>query len=230
MSQPAERPGLDRLQVWGDCLPEPLLQEFQRALPLKHFARRLREGFPFYRSTFWVPQGRPAAHVVERVIEVLREAVQPSSAVVGVEWWFSVMRSNATPQWLLPCHFDRADLDETDPARIRHPEWGSVLFLNAVPYGELAITDQVLGDKGQPTPHEPQDMRFVPPAENRYAVFPGQLYHGVIGRMWRPWEDDTLRVTMAVNWWTQAPTASYLRDSSDAPGILGFAADKATGA
>lgn len=220
-----DRPGLEELRVWGECLPEALHRELLEALPLERFAGWQRDGLPFYRTTFWYPAGRAPRHVVERVIEVLREAAQPSGAVVGVEWWFSVVRTNATPQWLLPCHFDRADLDEKDPARTHHPERASVFFFNEVPYGELVVTDQVLGADGRPTPAEPGAMRFVPPGDNRYAVFPGHLYHGVIGRLWRPEDDEVLRVAMAVNWWTQRPAARYLRDSEAAPEAFGFEPD-----
>lgn len=208
--------GLRDLQVWGECLPEPLYTELLQRLSLQRFEHWRRSGLPFYRTTFWYPSDRAPSHLVEQVIDVLREAAQPSPQVVGVEWWFSVVGTNATPQWLLPCHFDRADLDVTDPACVRHPESASVFFLHAVPYGELVITDQVLGEDGRPSPREPRKMRFVPPGENRYAVFPGHLYHGVIGRMWRPEEDECLRVSLAVNWWTERPSAPYLRDSSEA--------------
>ena len=60
------------------------------------------------------------------------------------------------------------------------------LNLPRAPHGELVITDQVLGADGRPSPREPREMRFVPPGDNRYAVFLGHLYHGVIGRVWRP--------------------------------------------
>jgi hypothetical protein len=212
--------GLHDLQVWGECLPEPLHGQLLHDFSPERFARWRRAGLPFYRTTFWYPSQRAPSHVVEQAIEVLREAARPTSAVVGVEWWFSVLGTNATPQWLLPCHFDRADLDEQDPARIRHPETASVFFFDAVPYGELVITDQVLGADGRPTPREPRHMRFVPPARNCYAVFPGHLYHGVIGRLWRPEEDERLRVTLAVNWWTERPAAPYLRASADAPQVF----------
>jgi hypothetical protein len=205
LPKPSPARGLHDLQVWVECLPEPLHAQLLQRLSPERFEHWRRAGLPFYRTTFWYPSDRAPSHVVEQVIEVLREAARPSPQVVGVEWWFSVMGTNATPQWLLPCHFDRADLDEADPARIRHPESASVFFFNAVPYGD-----------GRPSPREPRQMRFVPPGENRYAVFPGHLYHGVIGRMWRPAEDECLRVSLAVNWWTERPTAPYLRDSSEA--------------
>jgi hypothetical protein len=203
--------GLQDLQVWGECLPEPLHTQLRLGFSLERFQRWRRAGLPFYRTTFWYPSDRAPSHMVEQAIDVLREAARPSPQVVGVEW-------------LLPCHFDRADLDETDPARIRHPESASVYFFNAVPYGELVITDQVLGEDGRPSPSEPRKMRFVSPGENRYAVFPGHLYHGVIGRMWRPEAEECLRVTLAVNWWTERPLAPYLRDSSDAVQVFDLGA------
>jgi len=224
LSMPATSParGLHDLQVWTECLPEPLHAHLLRVLSPQRFEQWRRAGLPFYRTTFWYPAGRAPGHVVEQAIEVLREAAQPSPRVVGVEWWFSVMATNATPQWLLPCHFDRADLDEADPARVRHPESASVFFFNAVPYGELVVTDQVLDGDGRPMPREPRAMRFVPPASNRYAVFPGHLYHGVIGRLWRAAADESLRISLAVNWWTERPAAPYLRDSSEAVAVFGL--------
>ena len=150
----------------------------------------------------------------ESIAVTLKALAKPSSNVVGVEWWFSVLLTEESPQWLLPCHFDRADLAETDPLKVRHPDTASVLFLNAVPYGELVVTDQVMTEKG-PHPQEPKDMRFVSPRPNRYVAFPGHLYHGVIGRMWRPAKEPKLRIAMAVNWWTEKPQATYLRDSRE---------------
>jgi len=184
----------------------------RRAFPKSHFQRLLEEGFRFYQTTFWYPLDRAPENVFESIINSLRPLAQPSSSVMGVEWWFSVTLTNSTPQWLLPCHFDRNDLDEKDLEKIRHPETASVLFLTSAPYGELVVTDQVLTDKGA-QPQQPKDMWFVSPKANRYTTFPGHLHHGVIGRMWRPVKDTKLRITMAVNWWSERPKAPYLNDS-----------------
>jgi hypothetical protein len=158
------------------------------------------------------PLDRGPENVFESIVNSLRPLAQPSPSVIGVEWWFSVTLTNSTPQWLLPCHFDRNDLDEKDLQKIRHPETASVLFLTSVAYGELVVTDQVLTDQGA-HPQQPKNMRFVSPKANRYATFPGHLYHGVIGRMWRPVKDTKPRITMAVNWWTEMPEVAYLTDS-----------------
>ena len=189
---------------------DAMLQTF----PPRHFARLLKEGFRFYHTTFWYPLDREPENIFETIVCRLKTQVDPSSKVTGIEWWFSVLLTNITPQWLLPCHFDRDNLAKTDAREIRHPEYASVLFLNAVPYGELVVTDQILTQSGI-TPRRPQNMRFILPSKNLYAVFSGQLYHGVIGRMWRPRADTMLRISMAVNYWEKKPNAAYIRDSCD---------------
>jgi len=194
------------------ALPRDQFAELKRTFPESHFRRLLLEGLPFYRTTFWYPLDRAPENIFESIVHSLRPLANPSSGVIGCEWWFSVLMTNATPHWLLPCHFDRSDLHEEDLQKIRHPDAASVLFLNSVPYGELVVTEQVLTERGA-HPREPKEMGFVSPKPNRYAVFPGHLYHGVLGRMWRPLKEDKLRVTMAVNWWTEKPKAAYLNDS-----------------
>jgi hypothetical protein len=188
--------------------------ELRRVFPQSQFERLVEDGFRFYHTTFWYPFDRRPANLFESVVDELKPLAGPSSRVVGAEWWFSVLMTNATPQWLLPCHFDRNDLAEKNWTKLKHPEKSSVLFLNAVPYGELVVTDQVLTESGA-RPKQPNDMLFIQPRRNLYAVFPGHLYHGVIGRMWRPRRSTKLRVTMAVNYWTERPKAEYLRDSRD---------------
>jgi hypothetical protein len=213
---------LQDMTITADCLPDTRFNELINLFTLQHFSTLQADNFPFYRTTFWYPYGRRPETTFENVIEDLRPVVRSSAKVVGVEWWFSVVSINATPRWLLPCHFDRNDLDERDVQRIVFPEWASVLFLNAVPYGELVVTDQVINNIGNPTPREPGVMRFVHPSPNQYALFPGQLYHGVIGRMWLPMQPDLVRVTMSINWWTEKPKGGYMRDSREAMAAFGL--------
>ncbi len=188
--------------------------ELVEAFPLARFEQLQTQGFAFYRTTFWYPLDRAPGNPFERVVQDLAGIAKPSGAVTGVEWWFSVLRTDATPQWLLPCHFDRHDLKETDSSRYRYPERASVFYLNTVDYAELVITDQVMTPNGK-RPRQPGQMRFIEPNENRYAVFPGHLYHGVIGRMWRPPVQGQCRVSMAVNYWGEQPVNEYMRDSRD---------------
>jgi hypothetical protein len=195
-------------------VPPLVFNKLLRLFPQSHFERLSEEGFHFYHTTFWYPLDRSPENTFESVVTGLREAANPSSNVIGVEWWLSVLQTNVTPQWLLRCHFDRNDLAEKNLKALKHPEKSSVLFWNAVPYGELVVTDQVLTENGT-RPAQPHDMAFIRPSRNLYVVFPGQLYHGVIGRMWRPIKPAKLRITMAVNWWTERPKASYLYDSRE---------------
>jgi hypothetical protein len=205
---------LDSVRLFEHGLPQAQLDALTLAFPKSHFECLVLDDFHFYRTTFWYPLERAPENIFESVAHSLKALANPSSNVIGVEWWFSVLLTNATPQWLLPCHFDRNDLAQKDLGKLKYPESASVLFLNSVPYGELVVTDQVQTDKGI-RPRQPEEMRFIQPARNLYAVFPGHLYHGVIGRMWRPICDTELRIGMAVNWWTERPMASYLADSRE---------------
>jgi len=200
------------VRLFDRAVPRREFNALRYTIPESHFQRLLQEGFRFYQTSFWYALDRGPENVFESIVHSLRRLAQPSTSVIGVEWWFSVTLTNSTPQWLLPCHFDRNDLDEQDPRKIRHPETASVLFLNAPPYGELVITDQVLTEQGAHPP-QPKDMRFVHPRANLYATFPGHLYHGVLGRMWRPLKDAQPRLAMAVNWWSERPKGAYLNDS-----------------
>jgi hypothetical protein len=205
---------LDRVTLFDPGASERQFKELGRVFPRKRFEQLMEEDFRFYRTTFWYPLDRNPENAFESIISSLKTLANPSANVIGVEWWFSVLLTNATPQWLLPCHFDRNDLLEKDLRKLKHPELSSVLFLNPVAYGELVVSDQVLTEKGA-RPKQPHDMRFIRPKRNRYAVFPGHLYHGVLGRMWRPVKSTQLRITMAINWWTERPNAAYLNDSRE---------------
>ena len=209
----------DDVQLISSAVPADQFDELTRVFPRSHFEKLIAEKFPFYRTTFWFPLDRGPENIFESITRNLFGLANPSPGIIGVEWWFSVLQTNATPQWLLRCHFDRNDLTEKDIGRLTHPNKGSVLFLNAVPYGELVITDQVLSSKGK-RPRQPKEMRFIRPDRNLYAVFPGHLCHGVIGRMWRPQEENQLRVSMAVNYWTEKPKADYLKDSAECMGAF----------
>lgn len=205
---------LGQVQTFDEVISPERFSALATVFPVKHFKELLRNRFQFYRTVLWHQRGAEPSNVFESVISQLEPLVAPSSSVVGVEWWFSVLRTNTSPQWLLPCHFDRNDLAEKDAEKLKYPEKASVLFLNSVHHGELVVTDQIWTKEGI-QPKQPKDMVFIKPRENRYAVFPGQLYHGVMGRMWRPARKPALRLAMAVNWWCEKPTAAYLRDSRD---------------
>ena len=205
---------LNDVKLFKPGAPKREFNELRHVFPESHFERLLEEGFHFYHTTFWYPLERKPENIFESVACSLKTLANPSPEVIGVEWWFSVLLTNNTPEWLLPCHFDRNDLEEKDVHKLKHPDRASVLFLNTVPYGELVVTDQVLTEKGA-RPKQPKDMCFIRPSRNLYAVFPGHLYHGIIGRMWRPVMTTKLRITMAVNWWTEQPKATYLHDSRE---------------
>ena len=113
----------------------------------------------------------------------------------GAEWWLG----RALPGRALPIewHFDQ----DVKGARLRHPRLSTVLFLGAVQGGQLAVTEQVPGPRGRPLPAEPRRLETVSPRPNRYALFRGDRWHGVL-----PLGGSRMRVTLVVNYWAQRPT------------------------
>jgi len=101
---------LNDVELFESGLSSRQLRDLARTFPASHFERLQQRNFRFYRTTFWLPLDRRPQNVFESAIIRLKELATPSAQVIGVEWWFSVLLTNATPQWILPYHFDRNDL------------------------------------------------------------------------------------------------------------------------
>ena len=213
----------------------PLLRPFDPALPERLFAaahaRLLRVGpAATYWRTFWYPLGSPATNVVEALIPSLQTHLPASThRVIGVEWWIGRMHTTRVP---LDFHHDR-DLQLFErTGRLRHPIWSSVLFFNRVRGGSLLVTDQRLVRRGGALvlrPAEAGQFASIRPARNRFVVFPGDCFHGVLdandavpsGRM--PGPPGRPRLTLIVNWWDRPPAGVRSWAESRAYRALGFA-------
>ena len=99
-------------------------------------------------------------------------------------------------------HFD----EDVKGRRRRHPRLSSVFFFNSVRGGQLAVTDQV------PTSRAAIRLETVAPRRNRYAIFAGNLLHGVLDARGRTpgkrvhGARGRLRLTLVVNYWDRRPT------------------------
>ncbi len=191
------------LQVIHDALPP---QDFQRLLKRVRAlgTERLRNT---YQTTFWYDFG-PPTNVVETVILALRPQVPKERRIVGVEWWLSRMY---TTDVRVDFHQDRDEKLALATGRLIHPRISSVLFLNRVRGGSLAITEDL------PEPENPSlapsslDFSLVAPRPNRLVLFDGNLTHGVLDANNQVPEGklpgrSRLRLTLAMNWWHRRPT------------------------
>ena len=175
------------------ALPEPLLRRARRAIA-RLGTTRLRES---YFTTFWLPRGARPAHAVEEAVAALWRLAGVRCA--GVEWWIGRAFTTRLP---IEFHFDH---DVKGTGR-RHPLWSSVFFFNSVRGGHLAVTDQ------RPRSPKATQLATVKPRRNRYAIFRGDLLHGVLDAHGRtpgaplPGPRGRLRITLVVNFWQQRPT------------------------
>lgn len=195
---------------------ETLVQLTEPALPAPLFRRLLRRVGALgperlrhtYQTTFWYDFG-PPANVVEEVIHTLRPSVAGRRRITGVEWWLSRMR---TTDVRVDFHQDRDERLALRTGELVHPRLSSVLFLNTVRGGALAVTRELPhADNPSLAPERLDDLTLVAPRPNRLVVFDGTLTHGVLdARNQIP--DGKLpgssreRRTLVMNWWAARPT------------------------
>jgi hypothetical protein len=178
------------------ALPDALVRRARRAIA-RLGTERQRES---YFTTFWLPRGARPEHVIEEAVLALwrlsRVRCAPGS---GAEWWIGRSYTTRLP---IEFHFDH----DVKGAKPRHPVTSSVFFFNSVRGGHLAVTDQ------RPGAAEATRLEAVKPRRNRYALFRGDLLHGVLDARGRtpgrplPGPRGRLRVTLVVNFWRARPT------------------------
>ena len=185
-----------------EAAPGALFARAQRLLGLLG-TQGMRAG---YWTTFWLPAG----HAPSQALEELALALAPHAAAgprcAGVEWWLGRAHTTRIP---VGFHFD---LDVKGTGAVRCPLVSSVFFFNRVRGGQLAVTDQRPDPRGRPQPAQATALETVAPAPNRYAVFDGSLFHGVLdagghvpGRP-LPGPPGRLRRTLVVNYWAARPS------------------------
>ena len=202
---PSRAPGKKPLaRVVDGALDDRLVGHARRAIA-RLGTRGLRQS---YFTTFWLGRGEKPANAIEEAVRSLWSIAAPGRRCAGAEWWIGRSYTNAVP---VGFHFDQ---DVRAPRGLRHPLVSSVFFFNRVRGGHLAVTDQRAGrPSGAPIPLQPSVLQAVAPRRNRYAIFDGRLFHGVLdargrtpgARLAAP--RGRLRVTLVVNFWTRRPTA-----------------------
>jgi hypothetical protein len=199
-------PGGRCVIVLDDALPDPLFARLLRAIQQVGAENITRT----YQTTFWFPLRERASAVVEEVALALAPRLPRAvrARVRGVEWWLS---RTWTGDVQVDFHRDH------DIRRARrgggevHPRLSSVLFLNRVRGGLLAVTEEP-PDPRRPScaPERLDRMDLVRPEPNRFAWFGGALTHGVLddrnqvpqGKARRRGE---LRLAVILNWWPSRP-------------------------
>ena len=192
--------------------PPPLVRIVDSALPRPAFARLARaiRGLGeaklrrTYELTFWFDLGTPAALPEAAILELRRHV---TGSFAGAEWWLSRMRTSDVG---VDFHRDRDNARFARTGRTVHPAVSSVLFLNRCRGGHLVVVDASPNEANPACAPDLRDADVVRPRPNRFAVFRGDLTHGVLdangevpdGRLETP---TPLRLSLAVNWWRRRP-------------------------
>jgi hypothetical protein len=181
------------VRVIDGALPDRVVAAARRAI-----ARLGQERFrQSYFTTFWLGKDELPQNPVERAVSGLWKLARPRRCA-GCEWWIGRAYTNDLP---IAFHFDEDVLGK----RRRHPRLSSVFFFNRVRGGHLAVTD------GRPGT-APSRLEPIAPRRNRYAIFSGDLLHGVLDRNGETPRKKLggprgrLRVTLVVNFWDERPS------------------------
>ncbi|GEM_PF-304024 len=200
---PPSRSRPERLvQVLDDALPAALFRTVRRgvrALGTKRIQRT-------YQTTFWFDLGARPAALPELAILALAGRFRGSGAR-GVEWWLSRMWTHDVR---VDFHRDRDERLALAGGPERHPALSSVLFLNRVRGGALAVTRQAPDPRHPALVPLPLEADLVGPRPNRFVSFDGRLTHGVLdarnevptGRLR---ETGQLRLALVMNGWARRP-------------------------
>ncbi len=164
---------------------KPDISLFEEALPGSLFERLVRgvrsigdeELRKPYSKTFWLPIGATPSNVAEEAVIELSGLIGPPPQCIGMEWWLGRLGYGKQ----LRFHFDRDMTLSKKTGQCVTPVFGSVFYLNNFNSSPTVIDDRIPGSDGKPQAStNPTLRKSVEPIANRYAVFRGDLYHGVV--------------------------------------------------
>ena len=190
------------VEVVDEALPPALFRSLRRRL----FALGTEGIRRTYQTTFWFPLDAVPSAVPELAVRALGRRFRAHGAR-GVEWWLSRMWTHDVR---VDFHRDRDERLALAGGPDRHPQVSSVLFVNRVRGGALAVTAQPPDPRHPAMIPLPLEADLVGPRPNRLAMFAGRLTHGVLdarnavptSRLRRRGE---LRVTLVMNGWARRP-------------------------
>lgn len=205
----SERRPIHDIRLFEKALPGPLFERIARAVRDLGDERLKRN----YNTTFWFPRAAAPRNIAEETVIALIGLVDPPDDCVGTEWWLGRLGYGEK----LRLHFDR-DLSRSRKfGEHEYPLFSSILYLNDFPSSPTVVLGQVPGqDPRTKVPKKPEFKEAIEAVSNRYAVFPGNLLHGV-----KPIPDSVkasgqeksaMRLSLLVNYWRRRPMLPICRD------------------
>ena len=207
---------MGKINLVKDALPRPLFRRLVRAV--RAVGTEGMEGMGSYSTTFWVSLDAKPTNIVEECVSQLFIFVQPGPLCIGMEWSLGRLKYGES----LRFHTDRDRSLRKQTGQIVHPLWSSILYLNRFPSSPTVVFDQVLSPDGKSwVPPEPTFVKTLDAVPNHYAVFRGDLRHGVVaneaeqqppGLSRETEKSPELRMTLLVNYWDRRPIPPNCRD------------------
>jgi len=193
------------IRVFDEALPSALFDRIVSAVR-DIGSENLKDG---YNTNFWFPRHMQPSNIAEETIAALTKLADPPANCIGTEWWLGRLKYGKK----LRLHFDRDLTRSRKFGEHEYPLYGSILYLNAFPSSPTVILGQIPGsDPRTKIPKKPAYRESVQAVANRYAVFRGNLRHGVVPDTdsinrsdGSEHQSEELRLSLLVNYWHVRP-------------------------
>lgn len=157
------------------------------------------------RPTFWYDlSAHSPRNLIEAAVLRLRTLIPASmlgnSTIRGAEWWVQVRSKEEG----ITFHYDKDEGLASIKGIMKHPAVSTVTYLNDIGAPTL-IFEMITIDGNQEVPEIPDAGFLSYPRKNRHIMFSGDLQHGVLGSAAPRIAEAGSRVTLLINWWSEAP-------------------------
>jgi hypothetical protein len=158
--------------------------------------------------TWWFPKDQTPRNPIENAIHTLRLLIKPPDEFAGNDWWINFLPKNGAS---LNPHFDRDVAILAKENRYVNPIYGSILYFSN--FGSpTAFFDYRPTDYAKGKDWTKVRRACVYPNKNQYAIFKGNLFHGVFPLQEGEKANDGERITIAVGWWNYRPAPPFCSD------------------
>lgn len=189
---------MKEVRIYRDVLPEEAFLSIRRnLLELKSIKSHGTPAWHDYKR-------QPSNNLAEVLIRYLASTINICEGVEGAEWWIRVRPCNE----FKGLHFDKDESLFEKEKLYRYPEFASIFYVDEQG-GETVVLDQRKdGISHKLVPEAPTSGVLIKPKPNSFAIFPGNLYHGVLPTSQNQSDKAGNRITLLINWWRNKPLES----------------------
>eukprot|EP00127_Corallochytrium_limacisporum_P002660 Clim_evm96s134 gene=Clim_evmTU96s134 len=217
---PAKRygEGNDPVRIFDGAQPETLAHGMLKAFGddssfwnVTRYYQRNGGATAFYAHKPFPKPGEKGRNLVHQLAEQMMAYMEPDvrDKIMGIEWWVHKRPRHRKMKVMSghPLHFD-VDEETNDGGTTYHPIWSSVTFVEGDVGGQTIVTEWDSHRDFKNEAETPHGAYMVSAQDNRFVLFRGSLYHGVLPGFPEDLEEGGQgvrgqRITLLINFWAR---------------------------